>query len=156
MLMFQRTPTVLLYHGTPLQARRPDEIEANSFEQHVAFLSRKFEIVSAEYGSGSPERKRARVVLTFDDGFRNNADIAVPILRKYNVQATFFVSSRHSEPGKYLWFTYFRMLFRYFPDEVLPFRRRSLNMSTQFRRHSVHLLMDHLLRMRPHPQSIYD
>ncbi len=50
------------------------------------------------------ERFPARAtVLTFDDGFRNNADVAFPILRVLDLPATFFVATGHLQPGTLLW-----------------------------------------------------
>jgi peptidoglycan/xylan/chitin deacetylase (PgdA/CDA1 family) len=43
-------------------------------------------------GSESPEK---RVVITFDDGFRNNYTEAFPILKKYGFIATIFISTDH-------------------------------------------------------------
>ena len=40
------------------------------------------------------------VVLTFDDGFANNATVARPVLEELQMSAVFFVSTRHLEPGR--------------------------------------------------------
>lgn len=46
------------------------------------------------------ERMPARAVaITFDDGYRSTHDLALPILREYNLPATVFVTTGHMESG---------------------------------------------------------
>ena len=40
--------------------------------------------------STSPEQRQDRVLLAFDDGYRDNYDLAFPILRSHGVQGVFF------------------------------------------------------------------
>jgi peptidoglycan/xylan/chitin deacetylase (PgdA/CDA1 family) len=52
-------------------------------------------------------RKRMQpysMVLTFDDGYRNNLTHAMPILRRYNAPATFFVPTGFLDNPKPFWF----------------------------------------------------
>src|ERR1043165_2230923 len=84
-----------MYHGTP---RR----DAAALERQLRFLRLAFPVVPldklAERGKG-----RARVALTFDDGLRNNVDVAYPILQKLGLTATFFVCPGLIERGQWLW-----------------------------------------------------
>ena len=43
------------------------------------------------------------MLLTFDDGYRDNFDLAAPILRDRNVPATFFVPSGFLESPRLPW-----------------------------------------------------
>ena len=95
------------------------------------------------------------MALTFDDGFGNNAEVVAPILRKYRVPALFFVSSRHSTPGKYLWFSYLRALERRYPAERLRFRGTAFDMTPRARSDSIQRLSTILLDLRPHPTAMY-
>jgi peptidoglycan/xylan/chitin deacetylase (PgdA/CDA1 family) len=46
---------------------------------------------------------RCRVLLTFDDGYRDNFDLAFPILRQAGVQATFFLPTSFVGTGQIPW-----------------------------------------------------
>src|SRR5437773_920725 len=106
-ILSSRRVVILLYHGIS-KAEDPNSISAAIFEQHISLLQQHFAIADPERLS---ERRtpyeRIRVLLTFDDGFRNHAEVVAPILKKHRVPALFFISSRHSMTGKYLWFSYF-------------------------------------------------
>jgi peptidoglycan/xylan/chitin deacetylase (PgdA/CDA1 family) len=150
-----RTPVVLLYHGVPMD--EADPVSGRAFEQHLAFLSEHCEFVSAtQIEDRRSPYERLRLVLTFDDGFRNNADVAAPILRRYGVPALFFVSSRHATRGKYLWFSYLRALERFYPGEELVFRDTTLDMRPTARARSVRGLQATLLSLTPHPSAMYE
>ena len=61
-------------------------------DEQLRFLTRHLEVVGPEVlDSGPPAR--AQVMLTFDDGYRDNHDLALPVLRDHDVPAVFFVTS---------------------------------------------------------------
>jgi peptidoglycan/xylan/chitin deacetylase (PgdA/CDA1 family) len=158
-----RRPVTLVYHSIPRghhEARAPDagsiELDAHAFEKQVAFLKRNFDpIFPADFDTQRSRLGRIRVLLTFDDGFRNNAEVAAPILRKYGVPALFFVSSRHTTPGKYLWFAYLSNLAMYFKGAGFVFRDRFMDMSPERREATVNELRQTLLGLTPHPGAMY-
>jgi len=148
-------PVILLYHGTPRNtiAGRLDEA---SFAEQIRFLKRHCEIIAPEELSYGSSGRRPKVLLTFDDGFRNNWDVACPILRAYDAPAVFFISSRHSETGKYLWFAYLRALEDWYPETALTFRGQTFSMRPECRRASLEHLKNILLGLRPHPTAMYE
>jgi peptidoglycan/xylan/chitin deacetylase (PgdA/CDA1 family) len=88
-----------MYHGTP---RR----DARALERQLRLVRLAFPVVALEKlasGSNAGGDGRARVALTFDDGLRNNVDVAYPILRKLGLTATFFVCPGLIEAGSWLW-----------------------------------------------------
>ncbi len=88
----QRRTLVLNYHSV-----RPAQLFFNStptrvFEQHLEWLATHCEVVDfAEVCT--PATHKPRVAITFDDGFRDNLEYAVPLLQKYGLKATFFIST---------------------------------------------------------------
>src|SRR5260370_33236818 len=88
--LLPRTPSVLVYHRVPRATRRSG-VDAMTFEQHIVFLPRRFTFVHPQpvyrrRASGRP----ADVLLTFDDGFRNNPQAAAPLFRRHGGTAVVF------------------------------------------------------------------
>lgn len=77
------------------------------FEKLLLMLSAKYNMVSIKeienyfYNSG-PLRNACH--LTFDDGDKSFYNIVYPILKKHNIPATIFVSSKMCSEGKNFWF----------------------------------------------------
>jgi peptidoglycan/xylan/chitin deacetylase (PgdA/CDA1 family) len=149
-----RRPVTVLYHGVP--SARSSTLSAAVFEQHIVFLKRHFEFASPDdVPVSSVGSRRRRVLLTFDDGFRNNAEVVAPLLRKYQVPAIFFVSSRHATPGKYLWFSHLTALERSFPGKSFSFQGQQYDMTAESRQDSIARLRKALLALTPHPARMY-
>ena len=90
-----RGTRILLYHGTPPR-------DAGWLERQLAWLRRCFKVVPLV----EILRERAAdgcVALTFDDGLRNNVQVAYPILRRLGLHATFFVCPGLIDRGGWLW-----------------------------------------------------
>jgi len=145
---------VLMYHGIP---RRSDGYGVGSaaFEEHLRILTSNFELVDPKRFEATRSRGGCnRVLLTFDDGFRNNAEVAAPLLRKYRVPAIFFVSSGHCERGRVLWFAYLQALKNYYPHNNLVFLGERMNMSADKRNRTIDMIREALLGLRPHPHAM--
>ena len=147
---------ILLYHSVPRQGIG-ELINAAVFERHILTLKKEFRIIPhTELHIRRTAREPRRVLLTFDDGFRNHAEVVAPILRKHNVPATFFVCSRSAQPRKYLWFSYIRALENHFQGNGFSFRSMFVDMSRNNRRASIQQLEDILLKLQPHPLRLYE
>ena len=77
------------------------------FDAQLAYLARTYEIISLEtllecFETGQPVPERS-VVLTFDDGFYDNYEHALPILEKHRAPATVFVVTDSLETGDVPW-----------------------------------------------------
>jgi peptidoglycan/xylan/chitin deacetylase (PgdA/CDA1 family) len=152
--IFRPEPIVLMYHGVPLH--RTKGIDAKVFEQHLEYLQQSFEIVRAEsVWRASPVKGKPRLAITFDDGFQNQAEIVAPILRRRQIPATFFVSSRHCVAGKYLWFSYLRALEDKFQCNGFYAWGEFVDMSPAKRHASMIRLREALVNLEPHPGAMY-
>src|SRR4051812_18200942 len=82
--------TILMFHEV-----HPLGFSPGQFERLLQHLSRnnvfaRLDEVGAALQAAKPPMQDT-VVLTFDDGLRNNFTYAVPLLERYRAKATFFV-----------------------------------------------------------------
>lgn len=98
-MFFSKRLSIFLYHGIvkqPLETGDWGFIDEPSFGRQMKYLRRYFDVVHLSDAldrmlNGREGRPVAAV--TFDDGFRNNYDIAFPILLKYGLPVTIFLST---------------------------------------------------------------
>lgn len=81
----------------------PDEVDAAFFDQLLGWLKAWFNVlpldqaVAALQAGTLPSRAAA---ITFDDGYADNHDIALPILKKHGLTATFFIATGYLDGGR--------------------------------------------------------
>jgi peptidoglycan/xylan/chitin deacetylase (PgdA/CDA1 family) len=105
--------TVLTYHRV---ARRADatlldqgviDVAPDQLERHLAFVKRWFCPIGIDslvaFAQGQGALPKNPVLVTFDDGYRDNHDVALPILLKCGVRATFFVATDYLERRRLYW-----------------------------------------------------
>lgn len=93
---------ISMYHYTrDLKHSRYPEIkglDVNLFREQIAFMKSNFNIVTMEQVleaiSTKEKLPEKALLLTFDDGYADNYNVALPILEEYGVQGSFFI------PGK--------------------------------------------------------
>ena len=95
---------VLAYHRVLPVAdpMLPGTIDAQGFEQHMALLADAFNVLPLAEACQRLSRGTlpARAVcITFDDGYADNEEVALPILKRYTLPATFFVATVFSRGG---------------------------------------------------------
>lgn len=97
--------SILIYHRVlrepdPLQ---PEIVDAAAFERHMRWLRRLFRVLplpdAVRWLKMGTLPGRA-VCVTFDDGYADNSEVALPILRALDVPATFFVSTGFLDGGR--------------------------------------------------------
>lgn len=93
-----RRLAVLTYHRVPdvPDAMLPDEPDASVFDRQMAVLKRCFRVIPLVLAVEQLRRGAlpARAVcVTFDDGYADNVDVALPILQKWDIPATFFIAT---------------------------------------------------------------
>ncbi len=64
------------------------------FEEMISYLSAHTHVLTPEaFRQGAFDRNRLNVLITFDDGYASWITTCAPILRKYGMQAIFFINS---------------------------------------------------------------
>lgn len=117
---------ILIYHRVHARASAsfPDRLDAARFDDQMAMIRRHCsplplaEAVPALRAGGLPPRA---VAVTFDDGYADNAEIALPILLRHGIRATFFVASGFLDGGR-MWNDSVTEAVRRAPAQVLDLR----------------------------------
>lgn len=98
------TLSILIFHR--VLARHddfnPDDIDATVFDRQIEFLSACYRVMRLDDAVDALVRGKLpprAAVITFDDGYADNAEIALPILQRHGVSATFFVASGFLDGG---------------------------------------------------------
>jgi peptidoglycan/xylan/chitin deacetylase (PgdA/CDA1 family) len=86
--------SVLVYHSisSPIEPLEADaDISPERFERQLQWLSRWRKVARLEE-TLRPQRKNL-VAITFDDGYRDNLTVALPLLEKFQLPMTLFVAA---------------------------------------------------------------
>ena len=102
---------ILCYHG--IRPERGLAFDPNGamhvtpqlFEAHLAYLTHACDVLplDAIADRGAAPNGRVGVAITFDDGYRDNLDVAFPLLRKYGCPATIFLPTSFIGTGRPFW-----------------------------------------------------
>ena len=96
-----RCGRIIMFHGVG-----DDVYSARDFEDALSFLTKNFSIVSLDQFVSRLEQGatfESELVLTFDDGLRNNLTVVYPLLQEYNTPATFFICPGLVTEQRWLW-----------------------------------------------------
>ncbi|SEN40469.1 Polysaccharide deacetylase [Mucilaginibacter gossypiicola] len=92
-------------------------LTAERFEEHLQYYKKHFNVVSLnDYYAGNFSNEKFNVCITFDDGLANNYHYVLPLLTKYRVPATFFVTAIRDAGFDILWNDMLSIAGYYGPD----------------------------------------
>lgn len=121
-----RGAVVLSYHrvgdAASSDANRDLWTTADSLDAQLRFLKRSFEIVEpADLARGERLSERGRrVMVTFDDGYRDLYDVAFPVLQANRVNATMFLCSGFLDGLASAWWDEIAWMLRHSAPRELP------------------------------------
>jgi len=86
------------------------------FERQMEIVARNYDVVTMDdvpmFLSGEKRMPRRPVAVTFDDGYANNFEVATPVLNRYGVPATFYVTTDCIDRNQLPWIARIRRAFR--------------------------------------------
>lgn len=99
--------TILIYHQVLAEPDPlfPEQMHAHRFKQHMALLQRYFSPLPLSEAVQRLKQgclPKTAVAVTFDDGYLNNLEIALPILKQYQIPATCFIATGFAD-GSCMW-----------------------------------------------------
>ena len=96
---------VFIFHRVVARhdALLPAEPDAGQFDWMMRFVSRNFNVLC--FGDAVDRLRRgdlpaAAACVTFDDGYRDNYTVALPILQRHGLSATFFIATGFLDGGR--------------------------------------------------------
>ena len=90
---------ILLYHSISNQKDKDDyglRVSVNNFREQLCYLSQEgYEVTFLSEITQKMKNNPKIAAITFDDGYSDNLKIAAPLLKKYKMPATLFVSTAY-------------------------------------------------------------
>lgn len=89
-------PTLIFHSIDKFQSSELFSVSPEQFDDFIGFIQERFGIldfrkVREAIKSGKANTVGKGVLITFDDGYQNNFDQALPVLEKYQAKAVFFI-----------------------------------------------------------------
>jgi peptidoglycan/xylan/chitin deacetylase (PgdA/CDA1 family) len=112
------TLSILIFHrvAPTVDPMFPAEMDAARFDRLMALIARSFQVMPLADAADRLEQRTLpprAMCITFDDGYADNHDVALPILRRHGLSACFFIATGFLDGG------------RMFNDTVIECIRRS-------------------------------
>jgi peptidoglycan/xylan/chitin deacetylase (PgdA/CDA1 family) len=140
---------------------RPDpllesEPSIDTFRWQVALLKQCFNVMplaQAVQALASERMPPRAVAITFDDGYRSTHDLALPILREFDLPATVFVTTGHMEDEGSMWNDMILEAVRRLPPTAIDLRALGLGVypmqSPEDRKQTAIALTEHCKYLPP-------
>jgi len=111
-VLFDTSPKllVLVFHRiVPIITSDPLNImlSEKKFIRQLDALAIKYPVISlsdaVHQADSGKVKAKCQIALTFDDGYRDNYEVAFPVLRKKGIPAAFFIATDYMDGGTPLW-----------------------------------------------------
>ncbi|HHT9125414.1 MAG TPA: polysaccharide deacetylase family protein [Candidatus Brocadiia bacterium] len=102
---------IILYHGVVEKKLNPfswTQMPLQKFERQIEYISKKYNVLPLitliEKLINNEELPNYSLAITFDDGLKNNYLTAFPVLKRFNLPATIFLTTCNIGSNGLLWF----------------------------------------------------
>jgi peptidoglycan/xylan/chitin deacetylase (PgdA/CDA1 family) len=137
LLRKHRLLTILAYHRIfkkPVSADDYYDEELLSatqddFDKQISWLKQYFEIITFEQ-LGHLRKQSNYLIITFDDGYRDNYQYAYPVLKKHYVPATVFLSTGYTGVNRLFWWDEIARLIKLTEKDEVELNGTKLNLSS--------------------------
>lgn len=118
---------------------------AQSFDEQIAWLKLNADVISpSDIDDVRQSRKGRHVLITFDDGYLDNYQIAYPVLKRHGIPATFFVATGFIDNPRLPWWDEIAHLVRTSSSshiDLSPWFDAPLSLDDQQRESTIHVLL---------------
>ena len=157
--LYRKQLSILMYHAV---VRQPPPVphwcflDEDSFRSQICYIKEHFRVLPL--GEAINQLKKdalevPTVVVTFDDGFQNNYEVAFPILAKYDCPATIFLSTKFIDSDQIPWFARLDMALGLTAVPSLFWNGTRLDISTMKQKSQASSVLRQRLKTH-HPYSI--
>lgn len=99
-------PRIIMYHRFSESLER-GKVCKDTFEKQIIYMKKHFNIVPlstlCKIPSTTGLKVKNNLILTIDDGYEDFYKVAFPVLKKHNVPATLFVTTKFVDGDFWLW-----------------------------------------------------
>lgn len=156
---FEKGAVALFWHGVEEELIDPDvqmlHILFPQFEKQIKYLRQNFEIISLddlhECLTNGYKIHPSQVLITFDDGYKNNVTLVAPFLNSLNIPFSVFISTKHIDKGIRFPTYYVRAAFFYTEkhNAYFPCLKKSFDLGTPKNRKRAEKILTQILLTAP-------
>lgn len=103
-------------------------VSESVFEKQIIFLTKNFNVISINDVHKNLNLKK-KIVITFDDGYFDNFEIAFPILKKYNCPAIIYIATSFLNNTDYPWWLNIWKIIKH--NEFIIFNEKKIDISNK-------------------------
>lgn len=159
-MFFSDYVTIVMYHGvlrTPLKFYDWCFIDEGSFRSQIKYLKKNFEVIRLSEVNEwlrSGTKGRPAAVITFDDGYQNNYDVAFPILCEEKLPAAIFLTTGFIDTNDTIWSCRLHYAFTKTSKRMFEWNRLEFDISGKTEKANALTVIKEKLKKMPSKQMI--